>query len=971
MSNSEIKTIKREIIIPRLRLWVIWFLIVVLPSVAGLLIFKFFNKEYAYFSKTELISNYYDKIDNYNHIIAPENYMTSQLVNIQRINAALSPESIKSEIDQQLCGETMFCAFFDEKIEKITTIKSIKSAEESFRIPPVALIKTHIKNLVTEFKGSKNSKKITDYQHAFGPILQQLYKTATTINVSADKVSKNFSVKYGGELYFGFCCFEKPVHTNIGFFFVMRGRDFNFRKMLEKLHVKYPNARIIFKEMDFPKLYNNPENFYSGLKTTNGNLCIISPISMSLSRHILHNGTENFDKRYKKLMPFIEFTIPIEKLYQKQNNDYKKFQLFAFIIIIISGIYCLHIHLFGFDKRLNFKHKILLLALISSIFPFSLFCISVYSINHYNRFINELSIRQHASTELQIYNLQLEQNITRIESDYEEIVSNLTTLLNNHPVSKDTIENYLVQASKKFPVTSLGLFFKTLPEELKDSVLKNKIFIQFPERLSSDMVDENTDATFSQIPFFALESINDNLEMVLDRERRDHFFIGSKEISIEGITNFLENDSKLNQITNGNAPIWFSSLQIANTNSQQHEIIAILVSKFEPRPLIAAYIDNSFIKKKNFKEIIGNYEINYSFLPTPNSGSAECWQGSGNISESDKKLCLSKPTNETIDASTDTNYKQIIKNMNQLIPHLAVAIITERNNANDNIVIILTILSVIIFLSLILYLTSKMFDLMFGEPVNALASSAVAIAIGSENWEADIKSGDEFEALNNDFKHLVTSLKERNLLKTYLSEDAFSDIEGSNSLNLLPGGEYREATIVFSAIKDYEKITDNMSPDKVITLLSKYISLAEESSKTYGGSLDKILGDTTMLVFRDDPSKESHGLRAAKAALDFVAKAKEADFPGLYTGIASGTVISGKIGSYSGKLDFTVIGNPVNLAARLKAESKKCSKNTGIIISGMTLKLMKGLGRVNFIDRVSIKGKARKYNIYELEGLRK
>ena len=90
----------------------------------------------------------------------------------------------------------------------------------------------------------------------------------------------------------------------------------------------------------------------------------------------------------------------------------------------------------------------------------------------------------------------------------------------------------------------------------------------------------------------------------------------------------------------------------------------------------------------------------------------------------------------------------------------------------------------------------------------------------------------------------------------------------------------------------------------------------------------------------------------------------------LYTGISSGKVISGKIGSYSGKLDFTVIGNPVNSAARFKTESKKGTEQTGIIISGTTIRLTKGKARVKFLRRVAIKGKSRKYNIYELIAIR-
>ena len=252
-----------------------------------------------------------------------------------------------------------------------------------------------------------------------------------------------------------------------------------------------------------------------------------------------------------------------------------------------------------------------------------------------------------------------------------------------------------------------------------------------------------------------------------------------------------------------------------------------------------------------------------------------------------------------------------------------------------------------------------------------LYNSAKRIARGDDKWEVEIKSGDEFEDLNNSFKQLVGGLKERNILKNYVSEDAFSDIEENETNNLLPGGEYLEATIIFAAIKDYAKLASTMTPQESIELLSKYLSVAEEVTKKYNGSLDKIIGDTVMLVFREKENLDSHGLRAAKAALELVEKSKRIEsLAGLYTGIASGCVISGKIGSYTGKLDFTVIGNPVNLAARFKAESKNGTDSTGVIISGTTIGLMSGKANVKFLRRVSIKGKSRKYNIYELLGIR-
>ena len=354
-------------------------------------------------------------------------------------------------------------------------------------------------------------------------------------------------------------------------------------------------------------------------------------------------------------------------------------------------------------------------------------------------------------------------------------------------------------------------------------------------------------------------------------------------------------------------------------------------------------------------------------MPTQDSGSAEIWKnGSGNISPKDKEDILLNPQSEMISHEN----KIIIKKKHLKIPHLSVAIITQTSNFDDNYFIIILLIAGLAYLSLILYFANNLLDIMFVEPVMLLASNANAIARGDDTWNAEIKSGDEFEDLNNDFKKLVVGLKERNILKSYVSEDALSDIQETESLKLLPGGEYLNATIVFSAIKDYEKIISSMTPEENIQLLSSYISIGEECAKNHNGSLDKILGDTIMLVFRENELKESHGLRAAKAALELVEKTKSIGLPGLYTGIASGRVISGKIGSYYGKLDFTVIGNPVNLAARFKAEAKKGYENTGIIISGETIGLLKGKGKVKFLRRCSIKGKSREYNIYELQALR-
>ncbi len=158
------------------------------------------------------------------------------------------------------------------------------------------------------------------------------------------------------------------------------------------------------------------------------------------------------------------------------------------------------------------------------------------------------------------------------------------------------------------------------------------------------------------------------------------------------------------------------------------------------------------------------------------------------------------------------------------------------------------------------------------------------------------------------------------------------------------------------------------NPQGFIEELNSFITLCEKISAPLDGVIDKVIENTIMIVFRQTINEESsHCLRSAKAAIS-IRQALQHKQQTIQAGIAAGQVISGRIGSYKGKLDFTVIGDTVNMAARLKAEA--ADSNSGIIISGLSMRLLKGKARVNFLRRSSIKGKSREFNIYELVELR-
>jgi class 3 adenylate cyclase len=973
MSKNNTTEINEQIEIPKLRLWLIWLFLFVLPSLATVNGFKYYSKEYSYFTDTDLIASAFEIIRRYNHSIIPENFMEDQIKKLKKLNLNISHEEMKKEIDKTLCGETLFCIFFDEKLEKLTTVKS--PTLNIIKNIPSNYIKLNLKKIVNTDKTkdkniSERVLKFNEAQSQLGIAFQQMFKTITSITFSSNKVAKNYSVINGGELYFILCEFDKPINNNGGFLAVMRGREFSFHKMLEKLHVDYPNIRIIFKEIDINKASQNPEKFYSGIKKGKKGLYIIEPTSSVFARHVLHGGTEKLIEGYKHLFPMIEYHIPIDEYQQRLNKIETYLKFIALFIIFLSAIFFLHVSLFGLNENLSFKSKIVSLIIISSLFPFSVFTLGIYAINKYNHYMKLISIQQHVETEFQLINMELEQYLIALETKTALINKDLSKMINNSDLKSSEFSDYVKSIGDKLPISSELIYLTSVPKNLKPVFPNNKILIKFPDKLSKELMEEEKDVVSSIIPSALLQKANEvEKENPSFRKRKNVHELGNFEtIDITEINDWLVDSGKINTIKKYNIPIFFIFNYLYSTNSD--DIVGVFITKYEPKGILSSFYSERSLSKndirKSFREEKDNYIINYVFLPTKDSGNAVIWEKSGNISQEDKELILKIPQSEIMTYGN----KLIIKKKHQKIPHLLVAIITENNNYGESTFILIVLVCVLSYLSLILYFANNLLDIMFVEPVMILASNANAIARGGDTWNAEIKSGDEFEDLNNDFKKLVVGLKERNILKSYVSEDALSDIEETESLKLLPGGEYLNATIVFSAIKDYENIIRSMTPEENIKLLSSYISIGEECAKNHSGSLDKILGDTIMLVFRENELKESHGLRAAKAALELVEKSKSIGLPGLYTGIASGRVISGKIGSYYGKLDFTVIGNPVNLAARFKAEAKKGSENTGIIISGETIGLLKGKGKIKFLRRCSIKGKSREYNIYELLSLR-
>ncbi|MEP6490944.1 adenylate/guanylate cyclase domain-containing protein [Microcoleus vaginatus GB2-A3] len=186
-------------------------------------------------------------------------------------------------------------------------------------------------------------------------------------------------------------------------------------------------------------------------------------------------------------------------------------------------------------------------------------------------------------------------------------------------------------------------------------------------------------------------------------------------------------------------------------------------------------------------------------------------------------------------------------------------------------------------------------------------------------------------------------------------------------------GERKEVTILFSDIRGYTTLTENLGASKVVSLLNEYFETMVEAVFHYEGTLDKFIGDALMAVFGAPlplNPPESHGWMAVQSALDMRRRLKEfndsrpGEVPFRFgIGISSGEVVSGNIGSQK-RMDYTVIGDAVNLSSRLEQLTKEYGCD--IILSEFTYSLCREGIWVRELDKVRVKGNNQPVGIYEL-----
>lgn len=213
--------------------------------------------------------------------------------------------------------------------------------------------------------------------------------------------------------------------------------------------------------------------------------------------------------------------------------------------------------------------------------------------------------------------------------------------------------------------------------------------------------------------------------------------------------------------------------------------------------------------------------------------------------------------------------------------------------------------------------------------------------------------------------------KVKSAMGKYMSNDVMQNVV-KNIDNLGLGGKKSIVTVLFADIRGFTSMSEKMSAQQVSEILNEYFSEMEPIITKYNGIINKFIGDAIMAVFGEPIQDEKHAQNAVKCAYEMLNRVRKLHKkwsregkPEIEIGIGinTGEVFIGNIGSVN-RMEYTVIGDTVNLASRLESYNK--IYQTKMLISASTYKEVRTFVDVIKIPEVQIRGKANKIDIYEV-----
>jgi class 3 adenylate cyclase len=254
-------------------------------------------------------------------------------------------------------------------------------------------------------------------------------------------------------------------------------------------------------------------------------------------------------------------------------------------------------------------------------------------------------------------------------------------------------------------------------------------------------------------------------------------------------------------------------------------------------------------------------------------------------------------------------------------------------------------------------------------PVRALVETMGLVAGGDFSQRAPVITDGEIGELAVDFNAMVQELEDRAFIREtfgkYVPEAIAAQLVANKGV-IAPA--QRLATILYTDIQGFTSIAESISPTDVVSLLNEYFSLMVEVIDRYKGTVNQFQGDALLVTYNVPIEDANHAADAVRSALEIQARLSHHRFSGdieLVTriGVNSGMVVAGSVGAHE-RLNYTVHGDAVNLAARLETLNKEYG--TRILVSEATRALAGDGFTFAPMGEIAIRGKTESVSVYNV-----
>ena len=777
---------------------------------------------------------------------------------------------------------------------------------------------------------------------------RRMFSLIAELPVVPRRVSRSLSSRLGGPVYFYYHPFiaKSVVGLRItgGCLLIFRGTDMSWRKVARaaversapgffRRFARLPNSlweRDSNLQKVITRFFEDSEGYH-----------FQSTLSQSSMVDLTQNGSlvPSRLREFASKMPLLQVSIAESQL-QHPLFPYRSHINFAQKLFVLFGtLFLTSVFMFGFEFKAGITTKVVIGTAFVLLLPFSLLLAGFVSWNQFNRVVSW-------------YRLEARQQ--QLFTDFtEDFATFLISLQRNTYDLALQLESPLDSGKDKEILDIAGRWLRQnrVSSGLRFDMLNDSLHLPSPFLTNSEEpVREST------MRLFAATIMNgfDADGMLSEPDKT-----GQQE------SNTSMNSSFINELVNR----WGGVYQFApfGSSSRFSSIYYNFPGKNSIRAIITAiYERENLLREFAIRYFAANSDIFHQFfLIRENLGVPRFYRLADNCEVTDSHLL------EHLKLAMISGHNLYEPEKNQLAQIFAMSdmpllMLTRGIVGSSQLFTPVFTVLLLLYAMLLMALILLVFKLIYLQPIAEFIRVTESVAAGDYRQQVELYQTDEFGDLKVAFDSMIKGLEQRRRLSHFLSSEALRAVESDDDDSMAPGGVRLDASIAFVRLHNLKQHAQ--ASQAIFKALGDFIGEADRAAMRYGGVVDKLVEDTLMLVFRSSTEFPDHAIAAVSATLDLVTAMHGHGFE-LRGGIASGPVVSGRIGSRLGKLDFTVIGDTVNLAARLKSEAYRTTQ-TGIIVAPATIRLLRGRARVSFIERVEIKGKSREYPLYELTALR-